>query len=103
MILCVAASIFIYRPFCKYMCPLGAFYALFQKISVLRMSIDEDSCVKCGACSRQCKMGVDPMRNPNSAECIRCGECVKICPKNALSWTAAGKAKKPVIVKVAEN
>ena len=45
----------------------------------------------------------NPMKNPNSAECIRCGECVKICPKNALSWTAAGKAKKPVIVRVAEN
>ena len=103
MILCVAASIFIYRPFCKYMCPLGAFYALFQKISVLRMSFDKNSCISCGACSRQCKMGVDPMRNPNSAECIRCGECVKICPKNALSWTAAGKTKKPVIVKVVEN
>ena len=100
MILCVLASVFIYRPFCKYMCPLGAFYALFQKISVLRMSFDELSCVNCGACARQCKMGVDPMRNPNSAECIRCGECVKVCPKNALAWTAAGKAKKPVIVKV---
>jgi polyferredoxin len=103
MLLCILASIFIYRPFCKYVCPLGAFYALFQKVSILRMSFDEDSCVKCGACSRQCKMGVDPIRNPNSAECIRCGECVKICPKNALSWTAAGKEKKPVIVKVAEN
>lgn len=101
MTLCVLASIFIYRPFCKYVCPLGAFYALFQKISVLRMSFDESSCVNCGACARQCKMGVNPMRNPNSAECIRCGECVKICPKNALVWTAAGKAKKPVIVKVA--
>ena len=103
MSLCILASIFIYRPFCKYVCPLGAFYALFQKVSILRMSFDENSCVKCGACSRQCKMGVDPIRNPNSAECIRCGECVKICPKNALSWTAAGKEKKPVIVKVVEN
>ncbi|MBQ6344412.1 MAG: 4Fe-4S binding protein [Anaerolineaceae bacterium] len=103
LLLCVAGSIFIYRPFCKYMCPLGAFYALFQKISILRMSFDENSCVNCGACSRQCKMGVNPMKNPNSAECIRCGECVKICPKNALSWTVAGKAKKPVIVKVVEE
>ena len=103
MIFCVAASVFIYRPFCKYICPLGAFYALFQKVSVLRMRVDGNSCVNCGACSRQCRMGVDPMKNPNSAECIRCGECVKICPKNALSWIAAGKSKKPVIVKVVEN
>ena len=84
LIVCVLASIFLYRPFCKYVCPLGAFYALFQKISFLKMSFDEKACVHCGACSGICKMNVNPVKNPNSAECIRCGECVKTCPKGAL-------------------
>jgi len=83
---CILASIFIYRPFCKYVCPLGAFYSLFQKVSFLKMSFDEKSCVSCGTCSRTCKMNVDPRKSPNSAECIRCGECVKACPKGALLW-----------------
>ncbi len=84
LVICIVASIFIYRPFCKYLCPLGAFYGLFQKISLLRLSINEDACINCGACKNICKMNVDPVKNPNSAECIRCGECVKACPERAL-------------------
>nr|WP_297707826.1 4Fe-4S binding protein [uncultured Butyrivibrio sp.] len=86
LIVCVAASVFIYRPFCKYVCPLGAFYALFQRVSLLKMSFNESACVHCGACARTCKMNVDPVVTPNSTECIRCGECVKACPKGALSF-----------------
>ncbi|MBR4743981.1 MAG: 4Fe-4S binding protein [Oscillospiraceae bacterium] len=91
LILCVLSSVFIYRPFCKYICPLGAFYSLFQRISVIRMKVDASSCVDCGACGKACPMNVDPHRTPNSAECIRCGECLKTCPTSALSFTAAGK------------
>ena len=86
LIICIIACIFIYRPFCKYMCPLGAFYALFQKVSILRMIYDESSCVHCGACSDICKMNVDPTKKQNSAECIRCGECTKVCPNKALRF-----------------
>lgn len=103
LILCILTSIFIYRPFCKYICPLGAFYSLFQKVSILRLSLDKDRCVSCGACARQCKMGVNPASIPNSTECIRCGECVKVCPKNALSWKAAGSVKKPVTVRIPQQ
>jgi polyferredoxin len=86
LIICILSSVFIYRPFCKYLCPLGAFYALFQKVSILRLHFDSNACVNCGACSRVCKMNVNPAKNANSAECIRCGECVKACPKKALSF-----------------
>ncbi len=86
MLLCVISSVFIYRPFCKYVCPLGAFYALFQKVSILRISFDSNACVNCGLCQKACMMNVNPCQNPNSAECIRCGECVNACPQKALSF-----------------
>lgn len=87
----IIASVFIYRPFCKYICPLGAIYALFNKISFTQLRFDEQSCVSCGQCAKVCKMAVDPVKNPNSAECIRCGGCVEACPGGALSFAAAGK------------
>lgn len=80
----VILSIIIYRPFCKYICPLGAIYGLFNKISVVRLRCDEEKCVHCGKCSRVCKMNVNPSENPNSSECIRCGLCEKSCPTGAL-------------------
>ena len=93
LLLCIASSVFIYRPFCKYICPLGAFYALFQKVSILRLALNDTACVHCGACARKCAMQVDPSHTPNSAECIRCGECVEVCPEGALQFGVLGKKK----------
>ncbi|MBR4692203.1 MAG: 4Fe-4S binding protein [Oscillospiraceae bacterium] len=81
------SSVFVYRPFCKYLCPLGAFYSLFQKISLLRLSLDGEKCVSCGKCERTCPMDVRVTADPNSAECIRCGACVRSCPSGALHFT----------------
>lgn len=94
LIMCLLTSVFIYRPFCKYICPLGAFYSLFQRVSFLRMSYDTNKCINCGTCAKKCKMNVDPVRNPNSIECIRCGECVKVCPQGALTFSSIKREQK---------
>ena len=91
LVLCIASCTVINRPFCKYICPLGAFYGLFQPISFLRIHVDNASCINCGACSRGCGMDVDPHIKPNSSECIRCGECIKLCPAHALSFEGPGR------------
>lgn len=79
-------SLMVYRPFCKYLCPLGAIYGLFARVSAVRLKLDAHSCVHCGACARACKMSVDPVKTPNSAECIRCGDCVRACPHAAITY-----------------
>lgn len=80
----VTLSIFFYRPFCKWLCPLGAFYALFHAVTLYRFSIDQDKCTSCGACARVCKMDVDVRKTPNHTECIRCGDCLRACPHGAI-------------------
>ncbi len=82
----VLGSVFMYRPFCKWLCPLGAFYALLNKVSLFQMRVDTSKCVSCGACARACKMDVDITKSPNHTECIRCGMCMKACPKDAISY-----------------
>lgn len=84
LILIVALSMFVYRPFCKYICPLGAIYALFNKISIVRLRRDASSCTDCGLCAKVCDMGVNPVKNCDSTECIKCGKCVGECPTKAL-------------------
>lgn len=90
----LALSVVIHRPFCKYICPLGAFYALFQKIGFLRLVREESACTRCGACARHCAMQVDPVRDPDSAECIRCGACVQACPEHVLRFAPAGEKER---------
>ena len=86
-------SVIIYRPFCKYICPLGAVYSLFQPISVFRYRVDQELCTHCGACAKTCKMQVDPVKSRNHPECIRCGQCKKVCPTGALDYNV-GKFRK---------
>lgn len=82
--LIVLLSIVIYRPFCKYLCPLGAIYGVLNLVSVYKYSVDETKCNDCGACVKTCRMGVDIRKTPNSIECIRCGDCRAVCPKEAI-------------------
>lgn len=77
-------SLLIYRPFCKYICPLGAIYSIFNPVSVFRYRIDKDKCTDCGACAKACKMQIHPVENANDLECIRCGACKKACPVKAI-------------------
>lgn len=80
----IVLSMVIYRPFCKYICPLGAVYSAFNRVSVFRYRVDEEKCTGCGICERVCKMQVNPVEDANHPECIRCGVCKKSCPVKAI-------------------
>lgn len=86
LIVVIALSIIFYRPFCKWICPLGALYALLNKVSLFQMKVDNNKCVSCGKCAKVCKMDVDVTKSPNHTECIRCGMCINACPTNAISY-----------------
>ena len=81
----IVGCIFIFRFFCKILCPLGAIYGLLNKISIYHLDVDRLKCINCGKCKAVCKMDVDPVKNPNSIECIRCGACHSACPKAAIT------------------
>ena len=94
LIFIVAMSIFTYRPFCKYICPLGALYSFFNKIGFYKMEFVSDKCVNCGLCEKSCKMDINVRKDPNSLECIRCGACTAACRHDALVTSFAGFGKK---------
>lgn len=93
LLLTLAGSVLLYRPFCKYLCPLGAIYGLLNRFSAYRMGVEQSACVHCGKCEKACKMGVDVTGDINSAECIRCGACKAVCPTGAI-WSGFGGAEK---------
>ena len=84
LVLIVFAAILIPRPFCRYLCPLGAFYSFFNGVSFYGITLEEARCTSCGRCAQVCPMGVDVRESPNSAECIRCGQCSAACPTGAI-------------------
>jgi polyferredoxin len=79
------------RPFCRFICPLGAIWGLAGKVSIFRMQVSESQCVSCGKCEQDCPMGVRIDRDPSSADCIRCGRCTRVCPTDAISHARASR------------
>ena len=81
----LASCVFIYRAFCRFLCPLGAIYGFFSRIALLGVRVDSASCSGCGACLRACPMDV---RRVGDRECIHCGACMEACREGAISIKA---------------
>ncbi len=83
MVSLVVGCVFAFRFFCRFVCPLGALYGLFNRISLFGMKLDNSKCVSCGLCVSHCKLDI---RHVGDAECISCGECAAVCPTKAISF-----------------
>ncbi len=83
----IILSLWVYRPFCRYLCPLGAIYGLFNPIALYRFRVDQAKCTGCGQCQRSCKFNIPVHERPNSPDCIRCGDCRRACPHGAICHT----------------
>lgn len=85
LIFLVAIAIFIAQPYCRYLCPLGAIYSIFNRFSLWRMKSPEEDCELCGECSKElakkiCPTKLNVYQTPNDGDCIRCLDCTH-CPE----------------------
>jgi polyferredoxin len=62
------------RPFCRYICPMGLFWSFFNKVSIMKVEVD-DGCTKCDVCRKKCPEEIRIYEDPNARDCIRCLEC----------------------------
>lgn len=82
----IVGAVFIYRVFCRFFCPLGAIYGIFNRFSVLGIKLEKKKCIDCGLCVSKCKMDISRV---GDHECIMCGECIPVCPTKAISWSGS--------------
>lgn len=83
MVSIIVASVFIFRVFCRFICPLGAIYGLFNRNSIFGVKVDNSKCINCDLCTKNCKLDV---KKVGDQECISCGECMNVCPTDAIKW-----------------
>ena len=86
LIVILVLSVKIFRPFCQYLCPLGAIYGWFNRFSLVQIHWEQARCVSCGACERVCPVALSVQEISRSPECIRCGKCADACPQKCLHF-----------------
>lgn len=79
LIVVVSMSAVSKRPFCRVICPLGAIFSLFNRVSILRLAWRESECTHCDKCTRICPMDIAVYKDANNHNCIRCLDCTS-CP-----------------------
>ena len=85
MALILGVCVFVYRAFCRFLCPLGALYGLLSRLALLGVRADAARCTDCGACVRVCPTDI---RRVGDSECVHCGLCIGSCPTKAISFRA---------------
>ncbi|MHC1684456.1 MAG: 4Fe-4S binding protein [Clostridiaceae bacterium] len=101
LIIILIGSLLYDRFFCKYLCPMGAVYGIISKISFTKIVRNNDKCVNCGICSKNCPVNikVSQLDEVRTAECISCNACVLSCPKKgALEIKTFKKSMKPLTI-----
>ena len=101
LIVIIVGSLLYDRFFCKYLCPMGAFYGLISKLSPSKITRNEDTCINCGLCNKNCPVNikVSELKEIKSAECINCQSCILSCPKNnTLEFKIKNKSIKPIFI-----
>jgi len=80
----------VYRPFCRFVCPYGVLLGLFSMVAFKRRRIEQSQCVQCGICEKQCPVDAI-VRNPQTKEysistfhCIQCNSCSSLCRKSGI-------------------
>jgi len=73
----IGASLFVERPFCKYLCPYGALLGLFNMFSIFPLRRNASKCINCKACDRSCPMNItvsssSTVRNHQCISCLKC-------------------------------
>ena len=83
LLLIMIGSLFIERFFCRYLCPMGAIYAILSKCHLVPIQKPRKNCGSCHLCTMRCSMGISLGETDiiRSQDCIKCMRCEEVCPK----------------------
>jgi ferredoxin-type protein NapH len=75
----IIAALRVRRPFCRFVCPVGLFLGMGNRVSRFHLEVDKEGCTACGRCRELCPVDIEVWRDPRSPDCIHCLDCAS-CP-----------------------
>lgn len=88
-VIVLVAGVWIYRPWCTFMCPFGLVSWLGERIALTRPRVNHEMCIDCRACERACPThSMEGLRAGRRfhQDCFACGACIRTCPVSAIGW-----------------
>ena len=79
------------RLYCNTICPVGTLLGWISKISVFKIKINPDQCIKCGKCAVACKSGCISIKDMSIdySRCVGCFNCLPVCNDAAIDFRPA--------------
>ena len=87
------------RAWCSNICPVGTVLGAVSKHAMLRIGIDQDKCVACRKCERECRAACIDIKGGkviDHSRCVDCFDCIGVCDAGGIKLRFAwGKAQRP--------
>lgn len=95
LIFTLIGSLFVERPWCKYLCPYGAVLGVTNLFRIFKIRRKSSTCVSCMACDRACPMNIEVSKSGvvRNHQCISCMKCTseENCPAaNTIELSVGG-------------
>ena len=89
IIISIIGALFLYRPFCYLICPIGLFTWVLEQVSIVRVKLNKKACTDCMICVKKSPCPTVPSILESKKirpDCHACGRCIEVCPENALEF-----------------
>jgi polyferredoxin/formate hydrogenlyase subunit 6/NADH:ubiquinone oxidoreductase subunit I len=81
-------NLLIPRFYCRFICPLGALFAILSRFAIWRIGKNTSECSNCKLCEQACEGGCEPASEIRISECVLCFNCLDSCKDNVISYQA---------------
>jgi uncharacterized protein with FMN-binding domain/NAD-dependent dihydropyrimidine dehydrogenase PreA subunit len=99
LLLITIGAFFVERFFCRYLCPLGAFFSLISRVGFFKIRKPSDKCGMYRICTNNCSMGLKLYKTEevSGGDCINCFKCIEVCPRKNTCANIIGQDMNPAL------
>ena len=82
----VLLNLVVPRFYCRFICPLGALFAVLSRFAIWRIGKNQHPCSDCRLCEKACEGACQPSQKIRISECVLCFNCRADCKDESISY-----------------